>query len=52
MSEQVSADALDSMVVTTADFNEDKYRLLQLNPEIEQAITSGSKCVLRLKNPY
>ncbi|KAE8905608.1 hypothetical protein PF005_g675 [Phytophthora fragariae] len=43
MSEQVSADALDSMVVTTADFNEDKYRLLQLNPEIEQAITSGSK---------
>ncbi|POM58617.1 Sister chromatid cohesion protein DCC1 [Phytophthora palmivora] len=31
------------MVVTTADFSEDKYKLLQLNPEIEHAITSGSK---------
>ncbi|RQM11283.1 hypothetical protein DD237_000815 [Peronospora effusa] len=34
---------MDSMIVTTADFNEDKYKLLQLNPEIEQAITTGSK---------
>jgi hypothetical protein len=45
MAEQPAVDAMDSMVVTTADFNEDEYRLLQLNPEIEQAITTGSKCV-------
>ncbi|KAH7472190.1 Sister chromatid cohesion protein DCC1 [Phytophthora ramorum] len=41
MAEQ--AGAMDSMVVTAADFNEDKYKLLQLEPEIEQVITSGSK---------
>ncbi|KAG6955518.1 hypothetical protein JG688_00011915 [Phytophthora aleatoria] len=43
MAGNMSADAMDSMIVTTADFNEDKYKLLQLNPEIEQAITTGSK---------
>ncbi|OWZ18090.1 Sister chromatid cohesion protein DCC1 [Phytophthora megakarya] len=33
----------DATVVTTADFSEDKFRLLQLDPDIEEAITSGSK---------
>ncbi|KAG7395567.1 Sister chromatid cohesion protein DCC1 [Phytophthora boehmeriae] len=35
--------AMDSMVVTAADFSEDKYRLLELNPEIEETIKSGQK---------
>lgn len=36
---------MDSVLVTAADFNEDKYKLLQLNPEIERAVTTGSKYV-------
>lgn len=43
MAELVAANATDTMIVTTADFNEDKLKLLQLNPEIENAITTGSK---------
>ncbi|KAG1701766.1 hypothetical protein DVH05_010260 [Phytophthora capsici] len=43
MAEPSGADAKDSMVVTTADFNEDKYKLLQLDPEIEKAIMTGNK---------
>ncbi|KAF4321495.1 hypothetical protein BBO99_00007046 [Phytophthora kernoviae] len=37
------ADAMDSMVTTAADFSEDKYRLLELNPEIEETIKTGQK---------
>ncbi|CAI5723121.1 unnamed protein product [Hyaloperonospora brassicae] len=37
---------MDSVLVTAADFNEDKYKLLQLNPEIERAVTTGSKVVI------
>ena len=39
---------MDSVLVTAADFNEDKYKLLQINPEIERAITTGCKYVLRI----
>lgn len=34
---------MDTMLVTTVDFNEDKYKLLELNTEIEHAIATGSK---------
>ncbi|TDH71595.1 hypothetical protein CCR75_001041 [Bremia lactucae] len=34
------------MIVTTDDFNEDKYKLLQLNSDIERAITTGSQVFL------
>ncbi|KAG7383050.1 Sister chromatid cohesion protein DCC1 [Phytophthora pseudosyringae] len=43
MAELSSAGAMDSIIVTAADFNEDKYKLLQLNPELEQAVTTGSR---------
>ncbi|CEG46603.1 Uncharacterized conserved protein [Plasmopara halstedii] len=33
---------MDSLIVTAADFDENNYKLLQLNPEIEHAITTGS----------
>ncbi|CAI5727151.1 unnamed protein product [Peronospora destructor] len=38
-----AADTMDSMIVTAADFSENKYKLLQLNPEMEQALTTGRK---------
>uniref|UniRef100_M4B2Z3 Sister chromatid cohesion protein DCC1 n=1 Tax=Hyaloperonospora arabidopsidis (strain Emoy2) TaxID=559515 RepID=M4B2Z3_HYAAE len=37
---------MDSVLVTAADFNEDKYKLLQINPEIERAITTGCKVLI------
>lgn len=47
MPEQTEASAhmgpQDSMVVTTGQFSEDKYRLLELNPEVEQAIAAGKQ---------
>ncbi|KAI9922018.1 hypothetical protein PsorP6_000057 [Peronosclerospora sorghi] len=41
-SSPIPTDSMDSTIVTTADFNEDKFKLLQLNPDIEHAITIGS----------
>ncbi|KAI9915851.1 hypothetical protein PsorP6_007056 [Peronosclerospora sorghi] len=45
-SSPIRTDSMDATIVTTADFNEDKFKLLQLNPDIEHAITIGSKIVI------
>ncbi|CAH0479311.1 unnamed protein product [Peronospora belbahrii] len=41
-----TADTIDSILVTAADFHKDKYKLLQLTPELEQTLTTGSTVFL------